>query len=272
MSATAVIPATTESSIGPALEHLSASRLKCWQQCRRRFALRYVHQIAKPVSPALFLGRFLHRMVQLWNLQRWKDGQVSEERLLEHFVVEWQSMALGDSPAWKDGQERAERTKALVLFECWVKDAPIPMDERPQGVEVRLEMESADHPLLIGILDLVRADGTVTDFKTSARTTPPDQLALLHRTQMLCYGTLFRESTWELEAGFEIIELVKTKVPKIVVTRFPALSECDLEELDEMIASFLQGVRNRDFAPSYGQHCSWCEYRAECLGGLHRNN
>ena len=76
MSATAVIPATTESSIGPALEHLSASRLKCWQQCRRRFALRYVHRIAKPVSPALFLGRFLHRMVQLWNLQRWKDGQV----------------------------------------------------------------------------------------------------------------------------------------------------------------------------------------------------
>ena len=130
MSATAVIPATTELPIGPALEHLSASRLKCWQQCRRRFALRYVHRIAKPVSPALFLGRFLHRMVQLWNLQRWKDGQVSEERLLEHFVVEWQSMALGDSPAWKDGQERAERTKALVLFECWVKDAPIPMDDR----------------------------------------------------------------------------------------------------------------------------------------------
>lgn len=272
MSAAAIIPTKPEASIGPALEHLSASRLKCWQQCRRRFAFRYVHRIEKPVSPALFLGRFLHRMVQLWNLHRWKDGVVDEEMLIKHFVVEWQSMAFNDSPTWKDGQEKDERIKALALFECWVKDAPIPLDERPQGVEVRLEMESVAQPTMIGILDLVRADGTVTDFKTSARSTPPDQLARLHRTQMLCYGTLYRESTWRIEAGFEIIELVKTKVPKIVVTRFPALSESDLEELDEMIASFLEGVRNRDFAPSYGQHCSWCEFRNECLGGLHRSN
>ena len=272
MSATAVIPAKPERSIEPALEHLSASRLKCWQQCRRRFAFRYVHQIKTPVSPALFLGRFLHRMVQLWNLHRWKDGKVSEDQLLKHFVVEWQSMAFNDSPAWKEGQEKEERIKALALFECWVQEAPIPVEERPQGVEVRLEMESAVHPLLIGFLDLVREDGTVTDFKTSARTTPPDQLARLHRTQMLCYGTLYRESTWQVEAGFEIIELVKTKVPKIVVTRFPALTEHDLDELDEMIASFLQGVRNRDFVPSYGQHCSWCEFRTECLGGLRRVN
>jgi putative RecB family exonuclease len=267
----ALVPAAQPApAAAPALERLSASRLKCWQQCRRRFALRYVHGLEKPVSPALFLGRFLHRMVQLWNLQRWREGKVSEDDLLNHFVAEWQAMAGADTPTWKDGEENGERARALALLACWVKEAPIPVDERPQGVEVRLEMESASHPPLIGILDLVRADGTVTDFKTSARTTSPDQLALQHRVQMLCYAMLYRESTWEVEAGFEIIELVKTKEPKVVVTRFPAVGERDLAELDEMIASYLEGVRNRDFVPSYGPHCSWCEYRRECLGGLPR--
>ena len=35
------------------LHHLSASRLKCWQTCRRQFHYRYVERVAVPTAPAL---------------------------------------------------------------------------------------------------------------------------------------------------------------------------------------------------------------------------
>ena len=40
------------------LRCLSASRLKCWQSCRRQFYYRYVERLVVPTAPALFRAVF----------------------------------------------------------------------------------------------------------------------------------------------------------------------------------------------------------------------
>lgn len=63
----------------------------------------------------------------------------------------------------------------------YLRDTPIPVDEKPMGVEVSVERDLSEHglPSLRGIIDLVRANGEIVDFKTSATT--PNLEQVLHR-------------------------------------------------------------------------------------------
>jgi hypothetical protein len=53
----------------------------------------------------------------------------------------------------------------------YLHNTPIAPDEKPEAVEVGVEADLSGRglPLLVGIIDLVRAGGRIVDFKTSAR-------------------------------------------------------------------------------------------------------
>jgi putative RecB family exonuclease len=66
------------------------------------------------------------------------------------------------------------------------------------------------------------------------------------------YGLLYRESTGEREAGVELHHLVKTKVPRLVVTRHPSNLEKQKKRLFQSIESFVDGVQREDWVASPG--------------------
>lgn len=68
---------------------------------------------------------------------------------------------------WED--EAASKAGALATLETYLRETPIPADERPEAVEVAVDMSIPGLPALVGVLDLVRAGGIIVDFKTSAR-------------------------------------------------------------------------------------------------------
>lgn len=248
---------------------VSASRLKCYMSCRRQFYFRYMLGLKKPAGAALIVGQALHRMVEIWNHARWHGDNPTLATSPERFEDEWQSIVEAQPVSWKDDKEEPkQKATALLLWQTWLENPPIPVDETPEGVEVYLEHEEAlsDRPRIIGYLDLVRAGGLLVEFKTAARSTNADELAHQHRLQLTIYALLYRESTWQMERGFQVIQLVKTKEPKIEVFNFPPASEKDFEELDATIRAFQEGVANSDFSQSPGQHCAWCDYRTECMG------
>lgn len=59
----------------------------------------------------------------------------------------------------------------------YLRDTPIPAEEKPEAVEVRVEADLARHelPTLVGIIDLVRPGGSIVDFKTSAAPRTPSR-------------------------------------------------------------------------------------------------
>jgi len=247
---------------------VSASRLKCYMTCRRQFYFRYMLGLKKPAGAALIVGLALHRMLEIWNHARWHGDDPVKATTPERFEEEWQTIMDAQAVAWKDDKdEPKQKATALRLWQAWLENPPIPVDETPEGVEVYLEHEEAtsDRPKIIGYLDLVRAGGMLVEFKTAARSTKADELAHQHRLQLTIYALLYRESTWQEEKGFQVIQLIKTKEPKIEVCNLPPAREKDFEELDATIRAFQQGVANGDFSMSPGQHCSWCDYRAECM-------
>ena len=250
-------------------EPVSASRINLFHSCRLKFYFRYVLKLNKPTSPALYVGKTVHAMLQEWSKRRWMAKPAQSENLRAHFDDYWELSLRDDPVSFEEGEWDQEKGKAWALVEMYLKETPIPLDEKPMGVEVSVETDLSEHglPNLRGVIDLVRSNGEIVDFKTSA--TAPNEDQVLHRNelQLTAYGLLYRESTGEREKGFELHHLVKTKTPKLVVTRHAAITQIQQDKLFRSIESFVTGVQREDWVRSPGLQCVSCEFFHECRGG-----
>jgi putative RecB family exonuclease len=251
-------------------EHLtkvvSASRLNCFHSCRLRFFFRYVLELAKPATAALFVGKAVHAALQQWSTARWRGLPHDAESLKSGFLMSWITSQEEEPVKWETGDEDAQQERAWGLVETYLRDTPIPAEEKPEAVEVRVEADLAKHglPSLLGYIDLVRSGGRIVDFKTSAATPNAEQVLHRNETQLIAYALLYREATGKQESGFELHHLVKTKTPKLVVTEAPATTQAQHTKLFRLIESFVDGVEREDYVPSPGLQCAACEFFNEC--------
>lgn len=249
------------------LEYLSASRLKSFHTCRLQWYFRYIEQIPSKVSPALLVGKVVHAVLQAWNLARWRGEDTPPDRMELLFEASWIHGCEEESMIWDSPEQEAkEKAGALSILRHYLAHTPIPQEEKPQAVEVRVERDLDAHglPPLVGVIDLVRAGGKIVDFKTSARS--PDSYMAVHQNeiQLGCYALLYREATGATESGFELHHLVKTKEPKLIVTPMSPMTADQIRRLVRIMESYVRGIEAEDYVPSPGMHCSWCDYYSEC--------
>ena len=255
-------PAVEPAPIEKLKATVSASRLNCWLQCRLKFYFRYVLKITKPKTAALHYGSVVHLVLQQWNMARWRKQPFDLTKLKQVFDAGWLDQGQID---W-DGEEPDQKSSAWAVLEKYFTDTPIKANEMPEAVEVPVEADLGKHglPVLIGVLDLVRAGGRIVDFKSAAKT--PDNESALHQNglQLDCYSVLYREATGKREAGRELHHLIKTKVPKIIVTETGPMLEYQRNRLFRLMENYVEGLEREDFVPAVGMQCLGCEFRSEC--------
>jgi putative RecB family exonuclease len=239
--------------------------LSTWQRCRLQFYFRYVAGIQKSPTPALHIGTTVHTVLQQWNLARWHVRELEPQELKEIFFRAWIIWQEGEQIDW-EGKEEAIKSATWDLIQLYFRETPITPDEKPEAVEVGVEADLTGHglPLLIGVIDLVRAGGRIVDFKTSARKPDVELLAHTSETQTTSYGLLYREATGGKENGIEIHHLIKTKQPKVVVNELGPVTQAQITRLFRVIEAYLKGVAQEDFVPSPGVQCAACEFFNEC--------
>ncbi|MEI6036212.1 MAG: PD-(D/E)XK nuclease family protein [Verrucomicrobiae bacterium] len=256
----------------PADDHLtravSASRLNCFHSCRLKFFFRYVQELSRPATAALYVGKVVHAALQQWSTARWRGQPHDAEALKAGFLMNWITAQEEEPVAW-EADEDAQQEKAWGLVDMYLRETPIPAEEKPEAVEVRVEADLAKHglPSLLGIIDLVRPGGRIVDFKTSAAIPNAEQVIHRNETQLTAYGLLYREATGKPESGFELHHLVKTKIPKLVVSEAPAATEGQKTKFFRLIESYVDGVEREDYVPSPGLQCAACEFFDECRQG-----
>ena len=126
---------------------VSASRLNTFHSCRLKFYFKYIQQLQKPSSPALHLGKSVHASLQEWSKRRWLGKPCGFEEIKAGFDEHWAN-SLEENPVdFDSGEESLEKSKALGLVEMYLREAPIPVDEKPEAVEVGVEADLSSHGL-----------------------------------------------------------------------------------------------------------------------------
>jgi hypothetical protein len=249
--------------IGELQRTVSASRLNLWLNCRLKFYFRYVLKLTKPKTAALHFGSVVHLVLQQWSLSRWRKQPFELARLRAVFDAGWLDQG---SPINWDGEEAEQQQLAWAVLERYFTDTPIRANEIPEAVEVSVEADLSQHglPVLIGVLDLVRAGGRIVDFKSAAKSPSPELALHQNGLQLDCYSVLYREATGKRESGRELHHLVKTKSPKILIAATGPMADPQQERLFRLMESYVTGLERRDFVPAVGMQCLGCEFRREC--------
>jgi len=250
------------------LQHVSPTAMKSYFSCSLRFFFEKVRQLPKPVSPALHVGKAVHEGLRAYHLARWRDGDPSEPAVLAAFLKAFSELEKNEGPVeWGDASERSEvfATGERVI-RAYLSSDHARAEGKPLGVEVVLNdtIPGLDLPLT-GVIDLVRPGHVPVDFKTSASTPGDLNLeAFLHESQLTAYQLLLEAATGEPVTALELVFLIKTKTPKVLVHREPPADEQREQRFIALANAYIAGVKAERFHPQPGLHCAWCSFRNEC--------
>jgi len=148
-------------------------------------------------------------------------------------------------------------------------DSPEAMKEKPRAVEVMLREEIPGLSVpLTGAMDLVEGDFTPVDFKSAASKPDPRHAVFDHELQLVSYQMLMEAATGETPPSLDLVFLVKTKTPQVIrVKSKPADAHRKLR-VTALLETAVMGISACDYHPQPGMHCSWCQYRNECMAWL----
>jgi putative RecB family exonuclease len=260
---------------GDVRAYISPSRLNLWLKCPLAFKLRYIDGVRAPPSPAMFVGKVVHATLECFYRHRQLDMAISASELLQRLLDSWPLFAAAEDVVFESvEQEMTCLRQATNLVGAYLQAIP-PAEPKPLAVEVMARAPLID-PMtgeelglpLLGVLDLVldqAAGPVICDFKTVARNSVP--LEITHEVQLGCYAYLFRQTSPVAEAGLEIRNLVKTKLPQIRFHPYPARGEQHFRRLFAVIRAYLDALDRRQFVFRPGFLCAGCEFlEKECRG------
>lgn len=135
----------------------------------------------------------------------------------------------------------------------------------PDLVEAKITVKVAETVTLSGTLDLSTTDGRVKDFKTTVRA--KSQADVDGSVQLSVYGLLYRGLKGKYATGFDIEQLVDSKVPKYVPVR-TVRTMADYRVLINRVNNYLTALKAGVFAPAPvgAWNCSpkWCGFWSTC--------
>ncbi len=248
-----------------ALTHISASSLKLYLGCSLKYYFKKILKLEEPTSPAFHLGKAVHAGLQAYHLGRWHGKSHDEVVVLEAYYTALAEQEVTDPVEYKKGEQEKLLEKGENILKAYLQSDHAMMADIPLGVEVKLEEEFAELPSpLLGYVDLVRRGNVPVDFKTCAATPNVELEAFNHELQLTAYQLLIEEATGQKVEGRELVFLVKTAKPKIIVHRLPPATEADKARFWSVAQAAIDGIYHERFYPQPGMACSWCSFREEC--------
>lgn len=240
-------------------EHLSVSQVTTYLTCPRKYRFRYVDRLEpERVSIDLVFGRAVHSALA-WFVE---EGASAEHELLARtFRADFQAERMVPRVDYDEKDPAA----LAALGESLVRAAaPVVRELRPKAAETKVEVELVEPHTgrglgipLLGYVDLVLEDG-LGEIKTASRKTGPSNYLF----QLAAYRYAWRRQH-QVVPRFQLVELVKTKAPSVVVLEVN-VTDRDERWFLEVASAVLDSLRREAFHPIPNYLCSRCEYRRTC--------
>ena len=255
---------SSERAVPTPPRRLSPSGAGTFEQCPRRWRLRYVERLPDPPGEAALAGSFAHRVLELLMQRDPHERTVEIAKAIAR--AEWPGVeadpdfrALG----FDETGSKHFRWKAWQAIEgLWAL-------EDPKAVDVRATEHDVDADLggvpFRGIVDRLDEEGdglVVTDYKSGKA--PSARFRRGRLDQVLLYAAAVEQATGEMPVHARLLYLGQRPVG-IKVTR---------EEIDSVVdklagtwAAINTACDTDEFEPRTGPLCGWCPYVDRCPEG-----
>lgn len=251
-------------------KHISPSAAKSYLGCSLKFYFERVACIKKKTPAALHLGKAVHAALQAFHLARWRGGDDSPEAIANAYELavlrlerDEGTVNFGNQAKRKKCHQDGLRVVAAYL------DSPETMKEKPRAVEVMLKETIAGLSVpLTGAMDLVEGNFTPVDFKSAAAKPDKAHAAFDHEIQLVSYQLLMEAATGESPPSLDLVFLVKTKTPQIIRVKSPPADAHRKRRVTALLETAVDGIASNRYHPQPGMHCSWCQFKNECLAWL----
>ena len=249
--------------------HISPTAAKAYLSCSLKFYFERVACIRKPTPAALHLGKAVHAALQAFHLARWRGGDDSPEAIASAFDKAFAELERDEGPVNFDDEAEREKVRldGLRVVAAYL-DSPEAMKDKPRAVEVLLKEEIAGLSVpLTGAMDLVEGNFTPVDFKSAAAKPDAANAAFDHEIQLVSYQLLL-EAIGESPPSLDLVFLVKTKTPQVIRVSCPPADAHRKRRVVALLETAVEGIASGRFHPQPGMHCSWCQFRNECMAWL----
>jgi hypothetical protein len=243
------------------IEHLSYSSITMYLDCPEAWRRKYIAQEPTRKTSALAFGSAFHGTVERMIQKRSYDWTTIWS---EEFGKAFQDVAF--EPNETPEQHYNEGVRLLSHED--VKTAIQSIQPKSSDhIEKKVELHVPGVPVpVVGYIDIILADGTPADFKTSARSWTQDQAN--NSLQTLFYLAAMNQMGFEVNWRFKHFVFIKTKTPQVQVLEH-SHTPGELFFLFEMIKRVWEGI-SKEFFPLNPTtwRCSekYCDFFANCRG------
>jgi len=248
------------------MDVISVSQLNLYRSCSLKYKFQYIDRLPKPFkSSALAFGATMHSAIEWLHKKRMSGKEVTLEGLHKTFSVDWYSQTVDTEIRYKEGEKEDELVaKAKALLTLYHGQGPRDVT----GTEVSFKVPLADLTTgevldlpLLGYMDLVEHEETITEVKTTASALDIESLDT--QFQLLAYDYGFQMKYRREPKRIKIINLVKTKKPKIEVREIERPYR-DHRWFFHTAKEAIRGIRQGVFFPNPSFRCKECEYSGPC--------
>jgi len=243
---------------------LSPSGAGTFEQCPRRWRLRYVERLPDPPGEAALAGSFAHRVLELLMQRDPHERTVEIAKAIAR--AEWPGVeadpdfrALG----FDETGSKHFRWKAWQAIEgLWALEDPKAVDVRATEHDVEADLGGVPFRGIVDRLD-EEGDGlVVTDYKSGKA--PSARFRRGRLDQVLLYAAAVEQATGEMPVHARLLYLGQRPVG-IKVTREEIHSVVD--KLTGTWAAINTACDTDEFEPRTGPLCGWCPYVDRCPEG-----
>ena len=247
--------------------HFSASQLICYLQCPLQYHFQYELGITWDKTPsAVLFGSAIHKGVEAIN-KGLMNGGVDMALAKTEFAVDWKDGTSKEEIAWKEDPSELYQ-KGAPLLELYADEMK---GQKPTEVELPFRLPLVDPKTglfikqrdFVGKIDAIFTDDTIVEIKTTSRS--PAQQEVDQNTQITFYSWAYRMLYGKPEKVIKVVNLVKTKDPKIVVVETQR-TEKEHSWLLATTFQVLRAIENKLFYPNPigGFGCFNCQYQQHC--------
>jgi putative RecB family exonuclease len=247
------------------LDHLSYSSISAYLDCPENWRRKYIAKEPTQSSPALAFGSAFHGTIE-------KFVTAPEADIIETWNQQWSKAIEGQPIFWGLDTPEAIYNDGVRMFSnatllSELKKIAPGIDDQGHKIERRVELRVPGVPIpIIGYIDIILADGTPADFKTSAKSWTDDKAQ--ESLQSLFYLAAMNQMGIPVNWKFKHIVFVKTKEPKVQMLEH-SHKPGELFFLFDLISRVWRGIEHEVYPMNPGTwKCSekYCDFWSGCRG------